>query len=120
MTLALGIGLNAVGVFTVVEALLFRARVSSEAETFVQIDARPLKDGAVPRGGLPMVSRADFLAYRDHASSLKSVAAWTPVRATLRDVATPASQDFIALLVTCNFFSVFTRAPDRRPCLHGE
>jgi len=108
-TLAFGIGLD-VGVFTVVDGVLFRARVTTDPETFVQIDARPVTDGTVARGGLPLVSHDDFLAYRGRASSLTSLAAWTPVHATLRD-ATSGAEDMLPVLVTCEFFSVYPVHP---------
>jgi len=87
VTLAFGIGLNA-GVFAVIDGLLFRPRVGHDAATFVQVEVQP-----------PLVSLQDYQAYA-RASSLRSLAAWTPVHAG-RD---------IPLLVTCNFFAVYAPA----------
>ena len=87
VTLAFGIGLNA-GVFAVIDGLLFRPRVGSDPATFVQIEVQPAP-----------VSLQDYQAYA-RASSLRSLAAWTPVH---------ASPD-IPLLVTCNFFAVYAPA----------
>jgi predicted permease len=106
LTLALGIGLDA-GAFTLIDGMLFRARVNESPSTFVQLDPQFTGAGA----GLPIVSVGDYAAYRDQARSLRALAAWAPVHATLAGSAASGSQGYVALLVTCNFFSVYPAVP---------
>ena len=84
VTMAFGTGLNA-GVFAVIDGLLFQPRVGRDPASFVQIELQPA-----------LVSLRDYEAYAA-ASSLQSLAAWTPVH---------AGSD-LPLLVTCNFFAVY-------------
>jgi predicted permease len=116
-TLSLGIGLDA-GAFTLIDGMLFRARVKDSPSTFVQIDARDStpdsadrRSGPGGRGGLPMVTRDDYAAYRDRSNALGTLAAWAPVHATLGGGAASPAQDIVPILVTCNFFTVFTTPP---------
>ena len=75
-TLAIGIGLDA-GVFTVIDGMLFRPRVSRNPDTFVQIDLQRSSDGLGGRedGGLLMVGVGDYEAFRAHTRSLDPLAA---------------------------------------------
>ena len=107
-TLALGIGLDA-GAFTLLDGMLFRTRASEQPATFVQLDPAGTQVRDSPRARGCRWSRfTDYNAYRDRATSLKAVAAWTPARTTLTGgPAASAPQDVVSLLVTCNFFSVY-------------
>lgn len=101
LTLALGIGLNT-GVFTVINAVLFRARVDKDPDSFVRLYAQNASP-SVPQGQLGGMSLADYHAYRA-AQSLSDLAAWHQIEATLGG---EISGDVRALLVSCNFFSVY-------------
>src|SRR5689334_10214616 len=68
VTLTFGIGLNA-GAFAVVAGMVFRPRIEKDPSTFVQ---------AIPPSGGPFSSTtAEFLAIREHASTVKDVSVWT-------------------------------------------
>jgi putative ABC transport system permease protein len=109
LTLALGIGLDT-GVFTLIDGVLFRARVEHDPQSFVQVSPEYSGDTA-PSGGLPYVSLQDYLAFRAAARSLHDLAAWTPARATLTEAGTGSGTSHVALVVSCNFFSVI--GPER-------
>jgi predicted permease len=98
LTLALGIGLN-VGVFTVINALLFRAHVDKEPDTFVRLYA--LYSDRFAQGEM---SLADYRAYQSGTRSLKEIAAWDDIWTSLGG-RNPARVR--VLLVSCNFFSVY-------------
>jgi predicted permease len=101
LTLAVGIGLN-VGVFSVVNGLLFRARIDKDPESFAHLS--PVYSGEFERGGKPWaVSFADYRAYQQ-AHSLRELAAWENVRVTIDKA---DAEPTLALVVTCNFFSVY-------------
>ncbi|HEV2446064.1 MAG TPA: ABC transporter permease, partial [Candidatus Sulfopaludibacter sp.] len=102
LTLALGIGINT-GVFTLLNGLLLRARVASHPESFVHLS--PEYSGETEnRGTLPFgISVADYRAFT-HARSIGKLAAWGIAHATLgRDNPQPE----LAMMVSCNFFSVY-------------
>lgn len=101
ITLALGIGLNA-GVFTVVSGLLLRPRVTLDPSSFVHL--QPDYSGKVPIHETPALTTADYLALRDHATTVSSLAAWT-VRA-LR-IGQNSTRTDLTLLVSGNFFDVY-------------
>jgi len=106
-TLALGIGLDT-GVFTLVNGMLFRARVERHPETFVQIGLDDVRPGAPPPAALPFASLADYRAYRARAASLSDIAAWSPARASVGLMSQDAAAvDMVPMLVTCNYFDVF-------------
>jgi predicted permease len=109
-TLALGIGLDA-GAFTVIDGVLFRARVKEDPSSFVQLDPEYSEPGVAQTTGLPFATLADYVAFRDGARSIKALAAWLPARATLSGGPAAAPQDVVPLLVTCNFFSVYPTVP---------
>jgi hypothetical protein len=100
-TLTLGIGISAV-VFSVMNALAFRARVDRDAASFTQIlvsyrtdTTGPTFPGAAPLG--------DYLAYARGIRSLSSIAGWQHVQLALSDGARPTP----GALVTCGFFDVY-------------
>ena len=101
LTLALGIGLNT-GVFTMINAVLFRARVDKDPDCFVRLYAQN-SSSSVPQGQLGGMSLADYRVYRA-AQSLSDLAAWHQIEAMLGG---EISGDVRALLVSCNFFSVY-------------
>jgi hypothetical protein len=100
VTLALGIGLNA-GVFTVLSGLLFRARVTVDPGSFVHLQAT-YSGEAAPRVQTTQLSTRDYLALRDRATTVRSLAAWSVLGARLGD-----SGAELTLLVSCDFFSVY-------------
>src|SRR5262245_5781639 len=120
-TLALGIGLDA-GVFTLLDGLMFRARVTDDPATFVQISVEDAGGSGPPVVGLPFTSLQASRAYRDGGRSVRDIAAWTPVAASLGGNEA-APYKIVPVLVTCNFFDVYDRTPplagrvfDRRDC----
>src|SRR5579862_1326511 len=105
-TFTLGIGLDA-GVFTVIDGLLFRPRVAYDPASFVDLQVETA-DKAGRLAGLSLVSLEDYEAYA-RATSLRDVAAWTPVHATGGDGVNVT--EHIPILVTCNFFAAY--GPER-------
>ncbi len=102
LTLALGIGLN-VSIFTVLNGLLFRARVDKDPGSFVHLSPAYLyADGQ--KGRPWTVSTRDYRAYSGRAHAFAELAAWTDVRVT---VGNTDAESVLALLVTCNFFPVY-------------
>lgn len=101
ITLALGIGLNA-GVFTVVSGLLLRPRVTVDPASFVHL--LPEYSGTVPIHESPALTTADYVALRNHATTVSALAAWT-VRG-LR-IGQASTRTELTLLVSCNFFDVY-------------
>src|SRR5262245_64981022 len=70
-TLTLGIGVSA-GVFTLINAIAFRAPVDKDYDTFVSIYSSYTKDPARP-GSPGAATLEDYLAFRDRAKSLIAV-----------------------------------------------
>jgi len=100
LTLTLGIGLNA-GVFTVVDGLLFRARVQKDPESFVHLS--PSYRGTAGKQETPWsVSTRDYLTLAAEVRTLWDLAGWGIVR-----VAAPREDPQLALAVTCNFFDLY-------------
>jgi predicted permease len=101
LTLALGVGLNA-GVFTVVNGMLFRPRVTADPGSFVHL--QPVYSGpGAPRYESPQLSTADYRALRDSATTVRPLAAWAVVHTRIGADA----GDALSLLVSCNFFDVY-------------
>ena len=98
-TLALGIGMN-VSVFTLMNAVAFRARVP-HPETFVRV--APLHAGS-EMASIGAVDAGEYLAYRNLNKSLSALAASFRTNVTLES---DRSAGVPALLVSCNFFSVY-------------
>ncbi|HEY2854456.1 MAG TPA: ABC transporter permease [Gemmatimonadaceae bacterium] len=100
-TLTLGIGISAV-VFSVMNALAFRARVDRDAATFTRILVSYRTDTTAPSfpGPAPL---SDFLAYARNLRSLSSITGWQHVQLALSDGARPTP----GALVTCGFFDVY-------------
>ena len=98
-TLALGIGMN-VSVFTLLNAVAFRARVPDPA-SFVRVSPVHTGEGGASVG---LVTSDEYLIYRDRVRSLRSLAASSRTMVTLEN---DRSTGVPALLVSCNFFAVF-------------
>src|SRR5438067_2446869 len=104
LTLALGIGVTA-GVFTLVDGMLFRPRVSYDPDGFVQL-AAARRDSVTRATMSGAISLDEFRVYRATARSLRGVAAWTPAHLTLGRVDPTQT---LGLLVSCEFFPVYGR-----------
>ena len=63
VTLTLGIGI-ATGVFTVINAVAFRARVDRDPDTFVKVQSEYSTDQR------PAITLSDYLAYRERTRSV--------------------------------------------------
>ena len=101
VTLALGIGLNA-GVFTIVNGMLLRPRVTADPSSFVRL--QPVYSGPrAPRQDGSRFTTADYLALRDRTTTLRTLAGWTVVHSRFG----PESVETLSLLVSCNFFDVY-------------
>src|SRR5262249_17830590 len=97
LILTVGIGVNA-SVFTVVSGVALRPHVSKDPDSFVRVIATARLQGT-PR----QVSYAEYAAFRDHARSLRQLAAFSDFGALVGD---DDFTDANGLAVSCNFFSV--------------
>jgi predicted permease len=102
LTLALGIGVNA-GLFTVVNAILFRSIAAPRAHELVSITQSV--EGAPELAGQKTFSTADYLAYRDRSQTLTGVAAFGNARgeATL---GSDTPRRILGALASCDIFTV--------------
>jgi putative ABC transport system permease protein len=98
ITLAFGLGLNT-GVFTLIEAVLFRAHVDKDPDSFFRVHAY-YSDGFA--SGL--ISLTDYQAYLATSRSARELAAWDDVWTTL---GTGTTTSVRVALTSCNFFSVY-------------
>jgi len=101
MTLAVGIGINS-GVFTIINGMLLRPRVDSNAATFVRLYAQYWSYGN-PRDFRGAFSVADYRAISDQSQLLQELAAWRTDQAVVEEDSTAAP----VMEVSCNFFSVY-------------
>jgi predicted permease len=100
-TLTLGLGISAV-VFSVLNALAFRARVDRDAASFTRIFASYRSDTSGP--SFPAsVTLGDYLEYARQMRSLSPVTGWQHVQLALSAGAKPTP----GALVTCGFFDVY-------------
>jgi hypothetical protein len=101
-TLVLGIGLN-VSVFTVLNALLLRPWVRTQAETFVSLFPNFGGSYQLKFSDYASMSQPDYLWYRDSAKSIKSLAAYRLIDATLGGTEAGSVH---AALISCNMQDV--------------
>ena len=101
LTLTLGLGLN-VGVFTVVDGMLFRARVERDPGSFVHLSPEYRYDHPT-RGSPWAISAQDYLAFAAGARTLSDLTAWNTVRVTVGR----EEKSSLGMLVACNFFRVY-------------
>jgi predicted permease len=105
-TLTLGIGLST-DIFTHLNATYLRARVDKDPDSFVRVYSAYTRDSEQP-GRPGATTLEDYLAFRDRARSLYDVAAWAKFEAPVgpsHGVDDPTGVR--ALLVTCNFFTLY-------------
>lgn len=98
LTLGFGLGLNT-GVFTLINAALFRAYVDKDPSTFFRVLA--LYSDRFVQGGIGLT---DYEGLREGARSVRDLAAWDDVWTTL---GTRAPTTIRVARVSCNFFSVY-------------
>ncbi len=101
VTLTLGIGISA-GAFSTIDVIAFRPRVDASPATFARVFSVYGTDSTPPDA--PAATRlSDYLWFRDHVHSLRALAGWQAVAATIdgRAGATHGT------LVTCEFFDVY-------------
>jgi len=98
ITLGFGLGLNT-GVFTLINAALFRPYVDKDPSTFFRLVA--LYSDRFVQGA---ISLPDYKAYLAGTRSVGDLAAWDDVWTTL---GARASTTIRVALVSCNFFSVY-------------
>ncbi|HMJ61064.1 MAG TPA: ABC transporter permease, partial [Bryobacteraceae bacterium] len=100
-TLTIGIGLDT-GVFSMINAIAFRARVDKDPGSFLRVMTAYTKDLA-QAGRWGSSTLDDYLAFRG-ARSVRDLAGVSLVFASLEQ---DDPRDVRALLVTCNFFSLY-------------
>jgi predicted permease len=98
ITLGFGLGLNT-GVFTLINASLFRPHVDKDPSTFFRVHA--YNPDRFVQG---LISLADYEAYRAGTTSVRELAGWDDVWTTL---GTHAPVSIRVALTSCNFFSVY-------------
>ena len=101
LTLTLGLGLN-VGVFTVVDGILFRPRVEKDPGSFVHLSPEYRYDHPT-RGTAWAISLHDYRAFAAGTRTLSDLAAWNTVRVTVGR----EEKSTLGMLVTGNFFRVY-------------
>ena len=102
LTLTLGIGISS-AVFTFVDAYFLRARVTNDPDSFVRVYSAYTTDATRP-GRFGRSTTDNYLAFRDHAQSLKDVIAWHRVTAALGK---NDPSEMWVLLVTCDFSRLY-------------
>ena len=98
ITLGFGLGLNT-GVFTLINAALFRAQVDKDPSTFFRV--RAYYSDRFVQG---LSNLADYKAYLAGNHSVRELAAWDDVWTT---IGTRAPATIRVALVSSNFFSVY-------------
>ena len=107
VTLALGIGVNT-GIFTVVNAVLFRDLPAPGAHELVSISQTV--QGVPDFTGEDTFSTSEYFAYRDRAQTLSGLAAYANARGeTTLGGDTPRT--ILGVLVSCNYFAVLQQPP---------
>src|SRR5215467_11026153 len=98
ITLGFGLGVNT-GVFTLINAALFRPYVDKDPSTFFRVV--PLYSDRFEQGA---ISLPDYKAYLAGTRSVRDLAAWDDMWTTL---GRRAPTTIRVALVSCNFFSVY-------------
>jgi predicted permease len=101
VTLALGIGLNG-GVFTILNGMLFRPRVTADPDSFVHLQA-VYSGSAAPRSEGAQLTTEDYTALQQRVTSIRGLTAWSVMHARFG----PESVDVMPLLVSCSFFDTY-------------
>ena len=117
LTLALGLGVNA-GIFTVVNAVLFRDVPASRPHELVSVSQSVA--GIQEYVGDDRFSTSDYFAYRDGTRTLSRLAAYGNARgeATLGG---DVPRKVLGMLVSCNYFDVLEQPPALgRPLAPGD
>src|SRR5262245_47893936 len=107
LTLALGIGVNT-GIFSVVNAVLFRELSAPAAHELVSIFQ--MVEGVPDRTGEDQFSTSEYFSYRDRVKTLSGLAAYGNAmgEATLGG---DTPRKILGTLVSCNVFSVLQQPP---------
>ena len=107
VTLALGIGVNT-GIFTVVNAVLFRGLSAPWAHELVSVSQSV--QGVPDLAGQQGFSTSEYFAYRDRAQTLYGLVAYGNARgaATLGG---DTPRKILGALVSCNYFAVLQQPP---------
>ena len=107
VTLALGIGVNT-GIFTVVNAVLFRGLSAPGAHELVSVSQSV--QGVPDLAGQEAFSTSEDFAYRDRAQTLSGLVAYGNARgaATLGG---DTPRKILGALVSCNYFAVLQQPP---------
>ena len=103
--LALGIGVNST-IFSVVDGVILRPYPYPDADQIVVISSSNQKEG-ITRGG---VSYADFKEFRDSASTLQTIAAFTDRSLTIADGSSDPER-FLGSLVSWTLFHLLGTPP---------
>jgi predicted permease len=107
VTLGLGIGVNT-GIFTVVNAVLFRGLSAPRAHELVSVSQSV--QGVPDLAGQEAFSTSEYFAYRDRAQTLSGLVAYGNARgaATLGG---DTPRKILGVLVSCNYFAVLQQPP---------
>jgi predicted permease len=107
LTLALGLGVNT-GIFSVVNAVLFRELSAPAAHELVSIFQ--MVEGVPDRTGEDQFSTSEYFSYRDRVKTLSGLAAYGNAmgEATLGG---DTPRKILGTLVSCNVFSVLQQPP---------
>ena len=106
-TLALGIGVNA-GIFTVVNAVLFRDLPAPDAHELVSVSQTV--QGVPDLLGQDLFSTSEYFAYRDRVQTLVGLAAYANAMGETT-LGGEAPRKILGALVSCNFFAVLQQPP---------
>src|SRR5262245_1795438 len=101
VTFALGIGLNA-GVFTIMNGMLLRPRVTANPGSFVHLVAAYSGD-ARPRQEAGQLTTGDYKALLERTTMLRGLTAWSVTHARLG----PEASEVMPLFVSCAFFDTY-------------
>ena len=107
LTLALGIGVNA-GIFSVINALLFRDLTAPDAHELVSISQTV--QGVPGFAGQDTFTTSEYAGYRERAQTLSSLMAFGPARGE-GTLGSDPPRKVLGTLVSCNFDTVLQQPP---------